>query len=261
MPVFAVTTAKDANWDRARGIREQPFFDEHAVFANELVDRGVIIFGGPVASDDEQDIALLAVEAADEDAVRSAFATDPWTVRQVFRLKQVRAWTVWLDGGSLLARLARVAAQRVAGGDLDQDDPDAVGVLDPHLGQSPGLFGGLAQHPGPGRGQAAVLGPDVPYLQPDHDRAPGRPGGVTGHLKQSLAEEEHHAGIAGGPELAVHRQAEHVAVEPPAPVRVGRAQQDAAAQDLHPAILSPVRVAAGQPAPPSQSGRVPCLKG
>src|SRR6185437_90563 len=73
MPVFAVTTAKDANWDRARGIREQPFFDEHAVFADGLVDRGVIIFGGPVASDDEEDIALLAVEAPDEAALRSLF--------------------------------------------------------------------------------------------------------------------------------------------------------------------------------------------
>jgi hypothetical protein len=28
MPVFAVTTAKGAKWDRARGIRQQPFFDQ-----------------------------------------------------------------------------------------------------------------------------------------------------------------------------------------------------------------------------------------
>ena len=121
MPVFAVTTAKGPNWDYARGIREQPFFDDHAVFTNALVEQGVIIFGGPVASDDEQDIALLAVEAADEDALRAAFDDDPWTVRQVFRIKQVRAWTVWLDGRSVQARLPRVAAQRVVGGDLDED--------------------------------------------------------------------------------------------------------------------------------------------
>jgi hypothetical protein len=30
-------------------------------------------------------------------------------------------------------------AQWVIGGDFDEDDPDAVGVLDPHLSQSPGL--------------------------------------------------------------------------------------------------------------------------
>ena len=47
--------------------------------------------------DDPDDIALLAVEAADEAALRSAFAADPWTVHRVFRIKQVRAWTIWLD--------------------------------------------------------------------------------------------------------------------------------------------------------------------
>ena len=100
MPAFAVTTAKGPNWDHARGIREQPFWDLHAAFADELAGRGVIIFGGPVASDDEEDIALLAVQAADEQALRSIFAADPWTVHQVFRIKDVRAWTLWLDGRS-----------------------------------------------------------------------------------------------------------------------------------------------------------------
>ena len=106
MPVFAVTTAKDANWDRARGIREQRFFDEHAVFADELVDRGVIIFGGPVASDDEEDIALLAVEAPDEATLRSFFDPDPWIAHQVFRIKAVRRWSIWLDGRSRAAQPA-----------------------------------------------------------------------------------------------------------------------------------------------------------
>src|SRR5215831_6034239 len=40
MAVFAVTTAKDTNWDGARDIREQPFWEEHAAFADALVDRG-----------------------------------------------------------------------------------------------------------------------------------------------------------------------------------------------------------------------------
>jgi uncharacterized protein len=100
MPVFAVTTAKDASWDPARDIRQQPFFDQHAVFADELVEQGVIILGGPVASDDDDDIALLAVEAPDEGSLRSVFGADPWMVHRVFRIKSVRAWTVWLDGRS-----------------------------------------------------------------------------------------------------------------------------------------------------------------
>ena len=100
MPVFAVTTARGPNWDHARSIREQPFWDEHAAFADMLADRGVIILGGPVTSDDDEDIALLAVEAPDEHALRSIFDADPWTAHQVFRIKHVRAWALWLDGRS-----------------------------------------------------------------------------------------------------------------------------------------------------------------
>ena len=94
MPVFAVTTAKGANWDRAREIRGQPFWDEHAAFADRLVDSGVIIVGGPIDSQDDDDIALLAVETADKTAVRSIFDADPWTVHQVFRIKDIRLWTL-----------------------------------------------------------------------------------------------------------------------------------------------------------------------
>jgi uncharacterized protein len=100
MAVFAVRTAKGPCWDHGRGNREQAFWDEHASFADRLVERGVILLGGPIASDDAEDIALLAVEAEDEDAVRSVFDADPWTVHRVFRIKDVRAWTLWLDGRS-----------------------------------------------------------------------------------------------------------------------------------------------------------------
>lgn len=99
MPVFAVTTARSTAWDHARGIREQPFFGQHAAFADGLVDRGIIIIGGPIGGDGA-DLALLAVEAPDEDAVRSIFDADPWTVHRVFRIKQIRPWTLWLDGRS-----------------------------------------------------------------------------------------------------------------------------------------------------------------
>jgi hypothetical protein len=98
MPVFAVTTAKGPNWDHARDIREQPFWHEHAAFADQLLARGFIILGGPIASGDDEDIALLAVEAADENGVRPVFDADPWAVHHVFRVKSVWPWTLWLDG-------------------------------------------------------------------------------------------------------------------------------------------------------------------
>jgi hypothetical protein len=100
MPVFAVTTAKGANWDHARDIRQQPLWEQHAAFMDQLTDSGVIIIGGPIASQDDEDIALLAVEAADEEKLRAIFDADPWTVHKVFRIKNVRSWTLWLDGRS-----------------------------------------------------------------------------------------------------------------------------------------------------------------
>ena len=103
MPVFAVTTAKGANWDHARGNREQDFWDEHAAFMDGLVEQGVVIIGGPIGGGDAEDVALLAVEAQDEQAVRSVFAADPWTVNQVYRVKRAQPWTIWLDGRSVAA--------------------------------------------------------------------------------------------------------------------------------------------------------------
>jgi uncharacterized protein len=40
------------------------------------------------------------VEAPDEEAVRAAFTPDPWMTHGIFRLKDVRRWTIWLDGRS-----------------------------------------------------------------------------------------------------------------------------------------------------------------
>jgi uncharacterized protein YciI len=97
MPTFAVRTAKGPNWDHGREIREQLGWDEHAAFADGLVGQGVIVLGGPISSDDQEDLALILVEAADEEDVRSIFEKDPWTANQVFSIKEVRSWLLWLD--------------------------------------------------------------------------------------------------------------------------------------------------------------------
>jgi hypothetical protein len=97
MAIFAVTTEKGPNWDDARAMREQQSWTEHARFADDLVERGVIIIGGPIGGSDT-DIALLGVDAEDEAQVRTLFSEDPWTLNGVFRIKEVRPWTWWLDG-------------------------------------------------------------------------------------------------------------------------------------------------------------------
>ena len=98
MAIFAVTTEKGSNWEDDRSIREQREWVEHALFADQLVERGVIIVGGPISNASGTEIALLAVEAEDESQLRSTFSSDPWMLNGVFRIKDVRAWTWWLDG-------------------------------------------------------------------------------------------------------------------------------------------------------------------
>jgi uncharacterized protein YciI len=105
MAVFAVRTAKGPRWERARGIREQPGWDAHAAFADGLVEAGTIVLGGPIGSGEDEDVALLMVEAADEDGVRAAFADDPWTTMEVFRIKAIWPWTIWLTSASGSAAL------------------------------------------------------------------------------------------------------------------------------------------------------------
>ena len=123
-------------------------------------------------------------------------------------------------------------------GNLDQDDPDAVGVLDLHLDQAPWLGYRLPYDRDSGRGQPGVLGVHVADLDPDHHRPSGQAGRVPGDLKQPLPEEEHQPGIVRRAEFPVDGQAEQVTVEAAAAAQVAGAQQDPAAQNVHAAIAA-----------------------
>ena len=136
------------------------------------------------------------------------------------------------------------------GGYFDENDPDAIGVLDPHLGQSPGLCGRFTQDVNASRSEPVVLGVNVPYLEPDHHRAPRSARRVPGDFQEAWAEEEHHRGISRRAELPVDGQPQHVAVETAASIQVGGAQQDPATQYLHTFIL----------AAPAVGDRKPCCR-
>ena len=79
---------------------------------------------------------------------------------------------------------------------------------------------------------------DIAYLDPDHNRAPGRAGRVPGDFEHSRAGEEHHSGIVRRAELPVDGQAQDVAVEAAAAVQVAGAQEDPAAENVHATIFS-----------------------
>jgi hypothetical protein len=50
-------------------------FDDHARFAEDLVNSGFIVPGGPLQGERE---VLIIVSAPDEDTVRQRFTDDPW---------------------------------------------------------------------------------------------------------------------------------------------------------------------------------------
>lgn len=96
MTVFALTTVRGPGWDAERSIRAQPLWDEHALFMDDLVDDGRILLGGPIADADPTVVALIAIEAEDEQEVRGLFARDPWVDAGVMALGTIRPWTIWL---------------------------------------------------------------------------------------------------------------------------------------------------------------------
>jgi hypothetical protein len=93
--LFVVENAKGPAYDRSRGRREQVGWDEHAAFMDELLERGVIVMGGPVGDVEQGENTLLVVRADDEAAVRAAFAADPWH-ETVLHLARIEPWTLWL---------------------------------------------------------------------------------------------------------------------------------------------------------------------
>jgi uncharacterized protein YciI len=99
---FAVRLVHGPNWDPERPIREQDGWGEHAAFMDGLVGDGFVILGGPVG-DGEQ--TLHAVEAADEDEIRTRLALDPWASAGLLRVGSVEPWALWLNGRGSTAGL------------------------------------------------------------------------------------------------------------------------------------------------------------
>jgi uncharacterized protein len=73
---------------------DQPGWDEHAAFVDELVARGTMVMGGPFADYSGSQIIL---ENVGEDEARELVARDPFVANGVFVLEEVRAWNVYVD--------------------------------------------------------------------------------------------------------------------------------------------------------------------
>ena len=69
---FVVISSAGPNRDSSKSTREQPLWDEHAVFIDGLVAEGFVLMGGPFV---DQGGSMLIVNADDEDEVREKLRT------------------------------------------------------------------------------------------------------------------------------------------------------------------------------------------
>jgi uncharacterized protein YciI len=95
---FLVDLCRGAQWTDGLSRRQQTGWDAHGAFMDRLVEEGFVVAGGPVGELDE-DEAVLAVRAEDEEEVRARLEKDPWHEQEVLSIRTVRMWTIWL--GSL----------------------------------------------------------------------------------------------------------------------------------------------------------------
>lgn len=72
----------------------QPDWDEHAAFVDDIVERGIMVMGGPFA---DYSGTTILLEGVSEDEARDLVRRDPFIENRVFELDDVRAWNVYVD--------------------------------------------------------------------------------------------------------------------------------------------------------------------
>ena len=79
---------------RSGAVDEQPGWDEHAAYIDDLIERGIFVMGGPFA---DQSGSLSLLETVTEQEARELIAQDPFVANGVFELEEVRSWNVFVD--------------------------------------------------------------------------------------------------------------------------------------------------------------------
>jgi len=91
---FIILWAPGAAWTAGKTVREQAYWDEHATFMDRLFENGTVIMGGPFSDGTG---SLVIVEAEEINEVSTLFANDPFVVHQIFALRGLKQWQLFLD--------------------------------------------------------------------------------------------------------------------------------------------------------------------
>jgi uncharacterized protein YciI len=100
--LFAVIRQEGPNWDRARGLREQDRWADHAAFMDALTDQGVVILAGPLGHGSPVHRVLIIFDADSKGTVEARLEEDLWTPMQLLSTVSIEPWNLLL--GSLPAR-------------------------------------------------------------------------------------------------------------------------------------------------------------
>jgi uncharacterized protein len=91
---FVVISSAGPHRDFSKGTREQPFWDEHAAFIDQLVADGFILMGGPLV---DEGGSLLILKAQDENEVKEKMKNDPWLKHGILKQKSIKRWQIFID--------------------------------------------------------------------------------------------------------------------------------------------------------------------
>ena len=95
---FLAISSAGPNGDPLKSTREQPFWDDHAAFIDQLVAEGFILMGGPLVDQGGMPHgALLIVNAEDENEVKEKLKNDPWFEKGILKLESVKRWQIFID--------------------------------------------------------------------------------------------------------------------------------------------------------------------
>ena len=92
--MFAVFSRRCSQWNPAKAVREQAYWDDHARFMDALFDAGAVILGGPFA-DASGSMVIMVAESAE--ALRATLRQDPWAQRDILVAGDIKEWTIFLD--------------------------------------------------------------------------------------------------------------------------------------------------------------------
>jgi uncharacterized protein len=91
---FIAISSAGPNRDPSKGTREQPFWDEHAKFIDQLLAEGFILMGGPLV---DEGGALLILNAKDENEVKEKLRNDLWFEKGILKLESIKRWQIFID--------------------------------------------------------------------------------------------------------------------------------------------------------------------